>query len=172
MIVVSCPASRGYGKAEQSRERPSVLTEALAILHKHGACWWEAELYRLKGERPLALSAADGAKAEACFQQALDIARGQQAKSLDLRAVPSLSRRWQRQGKYTEAQKLPVEIYDCFTEGFAGAGLKKAKALLEGLPGQRWFAVSKPRQFIGLLQPIRSWPSAAQPPVRAERCSI
>jgi predicted ATPase len=143
MIVVSCPASRGYGKAEQSPERLSVLTEALAILHKHGECWWEAELYRLKGERPLALSAADGVKAEACFQQALDIARGQQANSLELRAV--LSRRWQRQGKCTEGQKLPGEIYGCFTEGFAGPDLKEAKALLKGLSGQRWFAASKPR---------------------------
>lgn len=68
--------------------------EALAILHKHGACWWEAKLYRLNGERPLALSAADGVKAEACLQQALDTARGQQAKSLELRAALSLSRRW------------------------------------------------------------------------------
>ncbi len=73
------------------------------------------------------------AEAEACFQQALDIARRQQAKSLELRAAMSLSRLWQQQGKRAEAHELLAPIYGWFTEGFDTADLQEAKALLEEL---------------------------------------
>ena len=75
----------------------------------------------------------DAAQAEACFQQALDVARRQQAKSWELRAATSLSRLWQRQGKRAEARELLAPIYDWFTEGFDTADLQDAKALLEEL---------------------------------------
>jgi len=65
--------------------------------------------------------------------KAIGIARKQQAKSLELRAVTSLSRLWQQQGKKEEARKLLAEIYGWFTEGFDTADLKDAKALLEEL---------------------------------------
>ena len=70
---------------------------------------------------------------EACFQKALDIARDQQAKSLELRAATSLARLWQQQGKTTEAHELLSEIYNWFAEGFDTKDLKDAKALLEEL---------------------------------------
>lgn len=72
-------------------------------------------------------------EAEVCFHQAIDIARRQSAKSLELRALISLSRLWQRQGNKKEAQQMLAEIYGWFTEGFETTDLKKAKALLEGL---------------------------------------
>jgi len=72
-------------------------------------------------------------EAEACFHQALAIARRQQAKSLELRAAMSLSRLWQRQGKPVEARDLLALIYGWFTEGFNTADLREAKALLEEL---------------------------------------
>jgi predicted ATPase len=72
-------------------------------------------------------------EAEACFQQALAIARRQQARSLELRAATSLSRLWQRQGEQEEARQLLAEIYAWFTEGFDTADLQEAKALLEEL---------------------------------------
>jgi predicted ATPase len=72
-------------------------------------------------------------QAEACFDQALDVARHQQAKSLELRAAMSLSRLWQRQGRRDEARKLLEPIYGWFTEGFDTADLQEAKALLEEL---------------------------------------
>ena len=72
-------------------------------------------------------------EAEACFHKAIAIARQQQAKSLELRAVTSLSRLWQQQGKKDEARQLLAEIYGWFTEGFDTADLKDAKALLEEL---------------------------------------
>ena len=80
------------------------------------------------------LSADHEAEAEACFRQALDIARHQQAKSLELRAAMSLARLWQGQGKRAEARQLLAPIYDWFTEGFDTADLREAKELLEALP--------------------------------------
>jgi predicted ATPase len=71
------------------------------------------------------------AEVEACFQQALDIARCQQAKSLELRAALSLSRLWQRQGERAQARQLLAEVYGWFTEGFDTADLQEAKALLD-----------------------------------------
>jgi predicted ATPase len=75
------------------------------------------------------------AEAEACFLKAIDIARTQQAKSLELRAVRSLSRLWQRQGKRDNARALLAEVYGWFTEGFETADLQEAKVLLDELEG-------------------------------------
>ena len=72
-------------------------------------------------------------EAEACFYKAIEIARRQSAKSLELRAVMSLARLWRQQGKKTEARQMLAEIYDWFTEGFDTADLQEAKALLEEL---------------------------------------
>jgi len=72
---------------------------------------------------------------EVCFQQALTIARHQQAKAWELRAAMSLSRLWQQQGKRTEAYELMAPVYGWFTEGFDTADLQEAKALLEELEG-------------------------------------
>jgi predicted ATPase len=92
---------------------------------------WEAEIHRLKGE--LLLDSECSSEAETCFLHAIDIARRQSAKSLELRAVMSLGRLFQRQGKRNEARQILVEIYGWFTEGFDTADLKEAKALLEEL---------------------------------------
>jgi predicted ATPase len=74
-------------------------------------------------------------EAEVCFQRALDVARRQEAKSLELRAAMSLSRLWQQQGRRVEARDLLAPIYGWFTEGFDTADLQEAKALLEALEG-------------------------------------
>ena len=73
------------------------------------------------------------AEAEACFLKAVEIARHQQAKTLELRAVTSLARLWQQQDKRDEAHRMLSELYDWFTEGFDTADLKDAKALLAEL---------------------------------------
>ena len=72
-------------------------------------------------------------EAESWFRQALDVARRQQAKSLELRAAMSLSRLWQQHGRRTEAHQLLAPIYGWFTEGFDTADLRDAKALIEAL---------------------------------------
>ena len=82
------------------------LAEALVTLPKSGAHWWEAELHRVRGELLLQHAVAQPGEAEACFQQALAVARRQQAKSLELRAAMSLARLWQQQGKRAEAHEL------------------------------------------------------------------
>ena len=122
-----------YGKLGQAEEGLTLLGEALAAVHKTGERFYEAELYRLKGELLLVCSAAHCGEAEACFQQALLAARHQQAKSLELRAAMSLSRLWQRQGKQAAAYDLLAPVYGWFTEGFDTPDLQEAKALLAAL---------------------------------------
>jgi predicted ATPase len=101
---------------------------------KIGERLYEAELYRVKGELVLQSGVrTSDSEAEECFLRAIEIARPQQAKSLELRAVMSLARLWQQQGKRKEAHALLAEIYGWFTEGFDTADLQEAKALLEEL---------------------------------------
>jgi predicted ATPase len=88
-----------YGQARQPETGLQALAEALTRVGATEERWWEAELYRLKGALLLQLTIPDIHQAEACFQQALDVARSQQAKALELRAAMSLSRLWQRQGE-------------------------------------------------------------------------
>jgi predicted ATPase/class 3 adenylate cyclase len=109
------------------------LAEALATLPKSGARWWEAELYRLRGELLLQHAVAQPGEAEACFQQALAVARHQHAQSLELRAAMSLARLWQGQDKRTAAHELLAPVYGWFTEGFDTADLQEAQALLQAL---------------------------------------
>jgi predicted ATPase len=117
-----------------------MLAEALTLVEETEERYWEAELYRLKGALLLKMgdSEQEGGKVgetEECFQKALDVARRQQAKSLELRAALSLARLWQQQGKRTEAYDLLAPVYGWFTEGFETADLQDAKALLEELGG-------------------------------------
>ena len=72
-------------------------------------------------------------QAEACFLKAIEVAQHQQAKSLELRAVMSLTRLWQQQGKQHDARNMLYEVYNWFTEGFDTKDLQEAKALLEAL---------------------------------------
>jgi class 3 adenylate cyclase/predicted ATPase len=109
------------------------LAEAHILVEQHEERWWEAEIYRLRGVLLLRQPGTPQAEAEACFQHALDVARTQQAKSLELRAAMSLARLWQQQGKRAAAHDLLAPIYGWFTEGFDTADLQEAKALLEAL---------------------------------------
>jgi predicted ATPase len=113
----------------------AALSDALARLPRGRGFFYEAELYRLRGELLLRRAAPDALQAEECFHQALTIAHLQGAKLLELRATMSLSRLWQQQGKPGEARQLLVEVYTWFTEGFDTAELRDAKALLTALTG-------------------------------------
>ena len=106
------------------------LAEAQTI---SGSRYYDAELYRVKGELLLSESADNHSEAETFFRQALDIARGQQAKWWELRAAMSLARLWQHQGKRQEACGLLAPVYGWFTEGFETADLQEARALLDTL---------------------------------------
>ena len=139
------------------------MVEALDLVQRTEERFWEAELYRLKGQlllqkvsqtskarpelrprskrqrvkipktRAFTPSTQAEAEVEACFLQALRIARRQEAKSLELRAGMSLSRLWQYQGKEYEAHQLLAEIYSWFTEGLNTKDLQEAKVLLDDL---------------------------------------
>jgi predicted ATPase len=113
----------------------NIGVQALAAAHQSGEACYEAELYRLKGELLLTQESTrqKWLEAEACFQQALEVARRQQAKSLELRAAMSLARLWQSQGKRDKARELLEPVYSWFTEGFDTADLKDAKVLLAAL---------------------------------------
>ena len=129
------------GLLDQPEEGLAALDEALTVMEQTGERYYEAELHRQRGALLLRRDAqrhpAQGSReqhgAEACFQQALDIACHQEAKSLELRAATSLARLWQQQDKHAEARALLAPVYGWFTEGFDTADLQEAKALLEEL---------------------------------------
>jgi predicted ATPase len=109
------------------------LAEAYTLVEQQEERYWEAEVHRLRGVLLLRQPGTPQAEAEAWLQRALDVARRQEAKSLELRAAMSLSRLWQQQGKRQEAHDLLSAVYAWFTEGFDTADLQDAKALLETL---------------------------------------
>jgi len=123
--------AEAYGQATRPEAGLRVLAEALTPMATTGVRWWEAELYCLQGALRLQLPSPEVDRAEACFHRALDVARSQQAKALELRVALCLSRLWQQQGKHEAARDLLAPIYGWFTEGFDTADLQDAKALLE-----------------------------------------
>jgi predicted ATPase len=108
-----------------------VLDEALTLVEEMDERWWEAELHRLKGRLLLGLRADNAAAAEACYERAINVARGQGARSLELRSSTNLARLWHMQGEISAARELLAPIYAWFTEGFDTPDLKEAKALLD-----------------------------------------
>jgi class 3 adenylate cyclase/predicted ATPase len=139
------PLIEAHNKLEQPEEGLTALAEAQALVEKTGERYYEAELQRLKGELLLAQSPDDPAEAEACFHNALEIARGQQAKSLELRAAMSLARLWQRQDKVGDARQLLNDVFAWFAEGFDTADLRDARALLDELGAMKEVGISGTR---------------------------
>jgi DNA-binding winged helix-turn-helix (wHTH) protein/tetratricopeptide (TPR) repeat protein len=159
--------AEGYRQQGKVAEALQVVSEALSLTTTNFDVFWEAELYRLKGELLLnAERMANGkearpklnderktkkkgqtsspihhssfiihrsVEAEACFLKAIEIARRQEAKLLELRATMSLAHLWQQQRKKKEARQLLSEIYNWFTEGLDTKDLQAAKALLAEL---------------------------------------
>jgi predicted ATPase len=122
--------AEAQGRAGQVDGGLRRLAEAIATAHQKGERFYEAELYRMQGE--LLLKHGNGwTEAESSFRRAVEVARHQQAKSLELRASVNLSRLLSEQGKQSEAQTLLAGIYNWFTEGFDTADLKEAGALLQ-----------------------------------------
>lgn len=123
--------AEAHGKVGELSLALDLLQDALQEIQQTGECFFEAEVYRLKGEILLLLG--DLINAEQCFLKAIAVARFQKAKSLELRAVINLSSLWQQQGKCQEARQHLAEIYSWFTEGFATPDLHSAKTLLDSL---------------------------------------
>jgi len=118
------------GRAEEGL----AAIDGFGVLNRHDERYYEAELFRLKGDLLLIQgNTSSESEVESCFQKALEVSRRLKAKSLELRAAMSLSRLKQKQGKKDEARKLLQKIYGWFTEGFDTGDLKEAKALLDDL---------------------------------------
>ena len=144
--------AEGHWRAGEREDGLRALADAMAQVNKSASLYYEAELYRMKGtltiqtrvpgpepqetkvQQPRSGTQAE-AEAETCFHRAIEIARRQGAKSLELRAVTSLTRLWEQQGKKQEAHNMLAETYGWFTEGFDTVDLTEAKALLEELGG-------------------------------------
>jgi predicted ATPase len=120
-------------KCGQAVEGLSAVDETLASMATSGVRVFHSEFHRLRGELLLARSPSDHAEAEACFRQAVDVARHQGAHGWELRAATSLGRLLGRQGRRDEARQMLVVVYDRFTEGLDTADLREAKAMLEEL---------------------------------------
>ena len=121
-----------YLRAGRHTQGIVVVDEALAFVGQIGESYWNAEFHRAKGDMLLA-SGADTVEIERCYQAALETARQQGAKSLELRAAVSLARLWQTQGNAEAAHSLLAGIYDWFSEGFDTPDLEEAGALLDAL---------------------------------------
>lgn len=104
------------------------MEEGLALAEETDEHYFEVELHRVKGR--LLLMQGDVTRAEASFRRAVEVARAQEAKSLELLATVDLCRLWQRQGKREDARQALAEIYGWFSEGFDSPYLKEAEALL------------------------------------------
>lgn len=111
----------------------ALLEQTLDFAHEAGLHWSEAEHHRLRGVLSLQKAPPDRAPAEACFRSAMDVARQQKAKSLELRAATSLAQLWCAQGERQKARDLLAPVYGWFTEGFETADLEDARALLDQL---------------------------------------
>ena len=114
------------------------MAEAIAIVEKIDERYYEAELHRLKGDLVLRHSGVEAetgvqTEAEECLRKSIEIARQQEARSFELRAVMSLCRLWEQQGKKEQARQMLAEIYGWFSEGFDTKDLIDAKALIEQL---------------------------------------
>jgi predicted ATPase len=145
--------AEGYQQQGKVDEALQTVHDALSLTATNFDVFWEAELYRLKGELtlqqanqkakvkrqkskktdPRSLTPDPQDEAEACFLKAIEVSRKQQAKSLELRATMSLARLWQQQDKRDEARQILAEVYGWFTEGFDTKDLQEAKALLDSL---------------------------------------
>ena len=103
----------------------------LALIHREHERVWAPEISRVTGDLRLAQSLAGSPAAEEKYNEAISIARGCNAKSLELRAALRLARLWHRQGRADEAIKLLKPLYSWFTEGLETLDLKEARELLE-----------------------------------------
>jgi tetratricopeptide (TPR) repeat protein len=128
-LVLVCRALLSRSEAEAALE---LIDHGFSIVSHNSERCFEAELYRLKAGAMLMRGASD-AEAESLLDQALQIARSQEARSLELRAATDLARLWMQQGKHAEALDVLASVHSRLTEGFDTRDVKEAKAILAQL---------------------------------------
>jgi predicted ATPase len=122
-----------YAELDLADDARNRIEEAMRVVEASKAWWCEAEVHRIAGEIALMSSQRHEARAEACFERALAIARRQHAKSWELRAAMSMARLWSRQGNRRQASGLLAPVYRWFAEGLDTLDMKAAKTLLAEL---------------------------------------
>ena len=125
--------ARAYLDSGELGQAAATLDEALSVATEARALYFFPEVLRTKGKLLLLQDQDHPEAAQACFQEAVTMAREQDARSFELRAAMSLARLWRDQGKVQQARELLAPVYGWFTEGFDTRDLKEAKALLEEL---------------------------------------
>jgi predicted ATPase len=123
--------AKAYADLNQRDDASRYIEEAITVIETTGQSLWAAEVNRLAGE--IALQSQEPDKAQRSFERSLEIARKQQAKSLELRVAMSMARHWRDQGNRKQACGLLAPIYGWFAEGFDTRDLNEAKALLQEL---------------------------------------
>jgi DNA-binding SARP family transcriptional activator/predicted ATPase len=133
-LAFSAEAEARAGDAETGLQ---ALDEALTLCDRNDERYYEPEIHRLRGELLLALAAPDHAAAEVALERALELARAQAARMLELRTAVSLGRLWRDQGRVAKARELLSPVYAWFTEGFDTLDLREAAELLADLGARR-----------------------------------
>jgi predicted ATPase len=122
-----------HAELGQFHDARRCIGEAIAAIDATKERWCEAEVHRISGAIALMSPDANPAQAEARFEQALSVARDQQARSFELRAATCMARRWCDQGRHRQARDLLAAVCGRFTEGFETGDLRQAQVLLDGL---------------------------------------
>jgi predicted ATPase len=123
-----------YLRAGEAATGLDVAEEALSRARETNERWWDSELHRLRAEL-LQACGADPGESEAALRRAIEIARGQKARSLELRSARTLARLWAGAGRSAEAKDLLNPLYDSFAEGHETPDLRATQALLSELGG-------------------------------------
>lgn len=131
------PPATAYGRLGQIDKGLAEIQHGLQYIGDTGQVKVAVELYRIEGTLLLSQAVPDEQGAEARFRQALNLARRQKARLLELRVVMHLAQLWHRQGKRAEALTLLVTVYSGFTEGYGTSELQQAQRLLQELGGSR-----------------------------------
>jgi predicted ATPase len=154
--------AQAHADVGQTAEGLDAITEALALVASTKERFYEAEIYRVKGELLFKHGRPDTVtEAESCFRRALDIAEGQSAKSWELRAATSLARLWRDQGQRTQARELLAPVYRWFTEGCDTPDLKTPRRCSTSCVDFRSWASSR------LLKRTRGRPQCDRKPAIA-----
>jgi predicted ATPase len=126
--------AEAFGRAGDASKGLATVESAINRAERTAEGWIVPELMRVKGEL-LRLDRASGAAdvAEACFQDALDLARRQGALAWELRAAMSLARLLRDHHGSACAVPILQPVYSRFTEGFGTADLQDARELLAEL---------------------------------------
>jgi len=122
--------AEAHARIGENERALSIVERTLADIGDVTGRSWESELHRQRAHMLLTLDPSNVEAAESQLQRSIEVARGQSAKSLELRAVTSLAELWRRQGRHDEARAMLEPIYGWFLEGEETSDLRRARATL------------------------------------------